>query len=166
MTLFKGSEDYRSYLADIAELKTPHGVLLYHYALMPNHIHLLLRILEDGLSPFMKNLQCRFAKRFCRNNAFAGHVWQGRFKSKLIDNDEYLLTCGNYIEMNPVRSGLADDPIDWPYSSYNFYAYGGPDQLVDANPLYRSLGSNAAQRQKAYRQSIRETTSVSGTDGA
>ena len=163
MTLFKRPEDYRSYLADIAELKTPHGVLLYHYVLMPNHIHLVLRILEAGLSDFMQSLQNRFAKRFCRDNGFAGHVWQGRFKSKPIDNDGYLLACGNYVEMNPVRSGLVGDPEQWPHSSCRFYTHGRPDKLVDMDPLYPTLARTAAQRQKAYRQFIRHSVPVSGT---
>lgn len=172
MTLFRSNEDYLFYLNALNALATPHGVVLFHYALMPNHVHLLLR--PDGahgLSQFMKTLQIRFAKHFCRKYRFVGHVWQGRFKHRAIGTDSYLFACGNYIEMNPVRAQLVTDPIEWPYSSYRAYAYGYPDTLVEKDPMYSHLGHTPAERQANYRMLVAQTRAtsdpaVSGTVGS
>lgn len=174
MTLFREPEDYGFYLAALADLMTPHGVVLFHYVLMPNHVHLLLR--PDGPTPFsgfMQTLQTRYVKRFCKKYRSVGHVWQGRFKNRTIDNNAYLFACGNYIELNPVRAGFVADPADWPYSSYHAYAHGKPDGLVTLDPLYASLGRTDSERQVAYRRLISQTrrtsdpvvpgTKVSGT---
>jgi len=158
MSLFLGPEDYRAYLAILKELATPNGVVLFHYALMPNHIHLLLRPRGSAeLSAYMRGVQYRFTKHFSRKTGFQGHVWQGRFKHRDIDTDAYLFACGNYIEMNPVRAGLVRDPADWPYTSYHVYAHGRQDDLVTLDPFYPSLGSDPTARQSVYRRLITQT---------
>ncbi len=158
MQLFRDHADYQFYLSTIAELKVPSGVLLHHYSLMPNHLHFLLRVAGiEEFSKFMRVLQIRFAKHFARKYEFVGHVWEGRFKSRVIESDGDLFACGNYSEMNPVRAGLVGDPGNWPYSSYRFYAYGEPNALVDVDPLYNGLGKTAAARQVAYRNLISRT---------
>jgi putative transposase len=83
-----------------------------------------------------------------------GTLWEGRFKSSLVDTDSYLLTCHHYIELNPVRAGLVSDPGQYPWSSYSHYALGQLDRRLSPHPIYIGLGSTAAERQAAYRSSM------------
>jgi putative transposase len=83
-----------------------------------------------------------------------GTLWEGRFKSSLIDSDSYLLTCQHYIELNPVRAGLVRHPGQYPWSSYSHYALGQVNRLISPHPIYGGLGSTDSERQAAYRQSM------------
>jgi len=87
-----------------------------------------------------------------------GHVWQGRYKSSLIDKENYFIWCGLYVELNPVRARLVIRPEDWLWSSYNFYAFGKTDSLteglIDVEPYYLELGNNPKERQEKYRENI------------
>ncbi len=162
MTLFRELGDYNAYLKTLVDLTTSFDVVLFHYVLMPNHIHLLLRPgTAAELSRFMQTTQIRFAKYFCKKYRFVGHVWQGRFKHRAIENDAYLFACGNYIELNPVRAGLVADPADWPHSSFHAYGHGKPDSLIKIDPLYASLGKTDPERQAEYRRLITQTRMTS-----
>jgi putative transposase len=83
-----------------------------------------------------------------------GTLWEGRFKSSLIDSDSYLLTCQHYIELNPVRAGLVRHPGEYAWSSYSHYALGRLDRLLSPHSIYNGLGSADAERQAAYRSSM------------
>ncbi len=153
--IFQEAEDFYRYNALLFKAKKEAAVSLFHYTLMPNHVHLLIKAGKKGISDFMHSIQLQYAKYFSRKYEHVGHVWQGRFKSLLIDNDEYAIACGKYIELNPVRAGLVQQPEDWPHTSYNFYAHGRYDPLVDVDPFYISLGKDPLTRQKNYREHIR-----------
>lgn len=153
MTVFHLSENYEDYLDLLREASQKYGVEIFHYVLMPNHIHLLVKPAEE-LSQFMHIIQMTYAKRFCRDQKFLGHVWQGRYKNLLISSDAYLFACGNYIEMNPVRAGLTSSPSGWEYSSYGVYANGEMNPLVTIDPFYENLGRDQNERQYKYRESI------------
>ena len=86
-----------------------------------------------------------------------GHFWQDRFKSFVIDDDDYLLRCGLYVERNPVRAGLVKAPEDYPWSSYNAYAFGQKDSIITLDPLYDSLGNTAEEKMAAYRRMMEVT---------
>jgi len=148
--IFHDHHDYRSFLQIVGHYKKVFGFKLYHYCLMPNHVHFTIQP-NSEMPKFMQRIKLTYSKVFRDRYAFVGHVWQGRYKSLHIDNDAYLLACGNYIEMNPVRAGLVTKPENWPYSSYRFYAYGEKNTLVDMDPLYLSLGQTPAERQSRYR---------------
>jgi putative transposase len=79
---------------------------------------------------------------------------QGRFKSSIIEKDSYLLQCGKYIELNPVRAGIVERPDDYRYSSYSYYAYEKEDRLLTENILYKSLGKSTEHRQEGYRRFV------------
>ena len=160
MTVFFSREDYVSYLKLLREAAWRFKVEVFHYCLMPNHIHLLVRPSKD-LAGFMHAIQMPYAKRFCRRRKFVGHVWQGRYKSLLIPTDGYLFACGNYIEMNPVRAGLVARPEDWSYSSYRFYAFGERDPIVTCDPFYPTLGAAPEERQCVYRETVAKTRASS-----
>jgi putative transposase len=157
MTIFRDAEDYAAYLKFLDIGLKQCGIDLFHYVLMPNHFHLLVRPTEDNLSACMHYVQLVYAKRFCKKYRRVGHVWQGRYKSHLIANDSYLFACGNYIEMNPVRAKLVEAPEGWRFSSYQHYASRKKDRLVTTDPFYRSLGATEEERQREYKKNNART---------
>lgn len=124
--------DYRKYQRLLRKLKRKHGVRIFAYCLMPNHVHMIVFPAESaGLSKFMRDLNRIYTSYFNRSYDKVGHLWQGRFKSKVINRDKYLLDCCNYIEFNPVRSGIVSSPADYKWSSYHSRVLGKPDDLLD-----------------------------------
>lgn len=125
---------------------------IYHYCLMPNHVHLMVWVDEaSNLSRFMQRVNGKYAYYYKRRHKYIGHLWQDRFKSKIIDKESYLAQCGKYIELNPVRAKLVESPEGYFYSSYRHYALGVPDKLVDENPLFLSLDIDPDKRKGFYR---------------
>jgi putative transposase len=122
---------------------------------MPNHVHFLVGIDEQSnLSNFMKRLNLKYFYHYRKRRTYVGHLWQDRFKSKLIDNDAYFIQCGKYIELNPVRAGIVETPEDYEFSSYGYYAFGRADRLIDEDLFYHGLGQTPQQRQCAYRKML------------
>ena len=107
--------------------------------------------LKTNLASFMKGLNLSYFSYYKRKYGYIGHFWQGRFKSLLIEKDKYLLACGIYIERNPVRAKIVKRPKDYPYSSYNFYALGEKNLLLNVDPLYEDLGRGKKERQENYK---------------
>lgn len=126
---------------------------------MPNHIHFVIEpSIEGSLSRILLKITLAYTRYFNKKYRGVGHVWQGRFKSSLIDKEDYLIRCGLYAELNPVRAGLAVKPEDWSWSSYRFYAFGENDyligELIDPDPYYLDLSRDQISRQERYRESI------------
>ena len=159
MRVFHNADDYEAYSDLLLAAKSMFGVVIYHYVLMPNHAHLLVREAER-LSAFMQWVQGTYSKRHHRLYKRVGHTWQGRYKSLPISSDAYLFACGNYIEMNPVRASLVHKPEEWKYSSYNVYAFGECDKLVTIDPFYAILGRTTEERQKSYKHHITRMRSI------
>ena len=153
MRVFHAADDYMAYRNLLLAAQGMFGIVIYHYVLMPNHVHLLVGKAEH-LSIFMQWVQGTYSKHHHRIYKRVGHTWQGRYKSLPIVSDAYLYACGNYIEMNPVRAALVPIPEEWRYSSYKAYAFGESDKLVTIDPFYVTLGRTREERQKAYRHSI------------
>ncbi len=105
------------------------------YCIMPTHLHLILvQLVDRGISIYMQNLLNSYTRYFNVNNKRKGPLWQGRFKSVLIENDEYLLHLTRYIHLNPTSAGLVDKPEDWKYSSYNEYLGKTDESLCKITP--------------------------------
>jgi len=106
----------------------------------------------------MMRLTLAYSSYFNKKHGRVGHVWQGRYKSSLLDKEGYFIWCGLYVELNPVRAKLVEKPQDWRWSSYNFYAFGkgGPliEELIDTDPYYFQLADNPEERQERYRKNI------------
>lgn len=131
------------------------GISIYHYCLMNNHIHLILQVEESGnLAKFMKQVFLSYYHLFKNRHDYVGHLVQGRFKSIIVDSESYFLQCGKYIELNPVRGGLSQNPADYRFSSFNYYAQGIPDPLVTPNPLYLTMGKSGGERQSRYAEMV------------
>ncbi len=159
--VFRDDEDFEYYLKLIKRYKKEFQFKLFHFVLMPNHVHFQMEpIIEGSISKIMQRLTLAHTWYFNKKYHSAGHVWQGRFKSSLIDKENYFLHCGMYIELNPARAGLVKNPEDWRFSSYNFYAFGKTDSaikdILDCDPFYLELDSDDFGRQKNYRDMFRE----------
>ena len=118
---------------------------------MSSHIHLIVHVNEESsLSKYMKQVNLKYFHYFKRKNTYVGHLWQDRFKGCIIDEDSYLLQCGKYIELNPVRARIVERPDDYKYSSYSYYGMGLEDKLIREDPLYLSLSKTSKGRQAIY----------------
>ncbi|MFA5363348.1 MAG: transposase [Candidatus Omnitrophota bacterium] len=149
--VFHNDSDKLRYYTLLRDLKTENKVEVFHYCLMNNHIHVVLAPQpENTLSKFMKQVNLTYFHYYRKRYGYAGHLWQGRFKSNVIEMDSYLLQCGKYIELNPVRAGIVNHSGDYLFSSYRFYAEGKSDALVTPSPAYLGLASAASARQKQY----------------
>jgi putative transposase len=128
---------------------------LFHYCLMDNHVHLILRTLRGNqLSTFMQGMSQSFTNHWKRTRGFVGCLWQGPYKRFLIQHAAYLLDCGRYVERNPVRAGMVTHPANYRWSSYRAYAHGAMDRLVDLQPEYLALHPHARTRRRLYRSYV------------
>jgi putative transposase len=118
---------------------------------MTNHVHMLLTpTSESGPSRLMQSVGRRYVRYINDVHQRTGTLWEGRFKSALIDSEQYLLTCSRYIELNPVRAGMVKHPEEYPWSSYHRNALGLYDEVLVSHEIYDRLGSNNDQRIAAY----------------
>lgn len=128
---------------------------------MTNHTHLLLTPSEeDGISRLMQFLGRNYVRNFNRRYSRTGTLFDGRFKSCLVQNSRYVLTCLRYIELNPVRAGIVTDPGDYPWSSYKSHAFGLNIAMQSVHQSYLSLGRDPFSRQDAYRKLLNERMEV------
>ena len=157
--LFRRKEDFVIFLKLIARYKKEIGFSLFHYTLMSNHIHLLLKIYKaKDLSRLMKSLTLSYTSRYHFKYESSGYLWQGRYQSMLVGDDTYLLRCGRYIERNPVEAGLVENPEDYPWTSYRVYAFGEENPLIDLNPAYLAISDNPDVRKKTYIKHVLSST--------
>jgi putative transposase len=155
--IFKSDEDYNYYLSLIAKYKAEHPFDLYHYCLMPNHIHFLIKTDKGAdFSTFMKKINLAYFYHYKQTYGWVGHFWQDRFKSQPVGKDNYFIQCGKYVELNPFRKRLLEKPEDYQYSSYNYYAFGKKDDLVSRDLFYDDLGKTDKSRRENYRELIIE----------
>lgn len=124
---------------------------------MRNHVHLVLETSDRSakLSDIMKGINLSYVQHFKHRYRHIGHFWQDRYNSILISKDDYLLACGSYVELNPVRAKIVEDPKDYKWSSYNTYAFGKDDIIVDEHPIYKELSKDEAERRGKYREFVK-----------
>ena len=143
--------DYRIYLTGLREASLRYDCAVHAYVLMTNHVHLLLTpCARGGVSRMMQWLGRHYVGYVNARYRRTGTLWEGRFKSCLVDTDRYLLTCYRYIELNPVRAAMVPAPGGYRWSSYHANAHGADDPVVTPHREYLRLGSETASRQQAY----------------
>jgi putative transposase len=152
---FVEPEDRELYLGLLGELAPKTGCAIHAYVLMTNHIHLLVTPQEaDGPSRLMKQVGERYVRRFNVRRRRYGTLWEGRFRSNLVQTERYLLTLHRYIEMNPVRASMVGHPRAFPWSSYRCNAEGEASLVVVPHELYLSLGTSCESRRKVYAEAF------------
>jgi len=154
-SLFREEEDFEKFLTLINEYKHIYRIELYNYCLMKNHIHMLIKIFKASELPkMMQGVFQSFRFYFRKKYYYTGYLYQGRYKSRIIENDSYLLECARYIERNPLRAGIVKDLIDYKWTSYGFYAYGYKNSIITKNPLFGSLSADLLKCRELYKEYI------------
>ncbi len=137
---FFQDEDYTAYIELMSQWCTRHGVQVWAYCLMPNHVHLVcVPESEDGLRLAIGKAHLRYTRRVNAREGWRGHLWQGRFASFVMD-ERHLLAAARYIERNPVRAGLAEKPWEYRWSSAAAHMAARDDALVKVEPLLEMVG--------------------------
>jgi putative transposase len=158
--IFCCDADYRFYLEKLLAACKKHDCQVHAYVLMTNHVHLLMTpFSETGLSKALQMLGRYYVQYFNYCYRRTGTLWEGRYKATLIDSDSYLLTCMRYIELNPVRAGMAADPIEYPWSSYRFNVLGQTDDLITPHAEFHRLGTDDSACRAAYRALFNQSIS-------
>ncbi len=153
---FFDDTDYVVYLDKLKEASEKYGVAIHAFVLMTNHVHLLATPSDaTGLSRTLQYLGRYYVRYINTTYQRTGTLWEGRFKSTLVDSENYLLTVSRYIELNPVRAGMVTHPSEYPWSSYRGNALGKKISLLTTHGTYRQLGKTAEERQAAYRALFR-----------
>jgi putative transposase len=151
-TLFHDSDDHRAFLSILDRYRVRFGLRVYHYCLMTNHFHLVVQFPRAaGLSRVIAGLGVAYWHHYRRRHGLVGHLFQGRFKSPAVDGDQYLLSCGRYVERNPLAAGLCAAPWEYPWSSCRAYALGEANPLLSPNGWYQELSPEPARRQVLWR---------------
>jgi putative transposase len=158
---FASDEDRLRYLRGLKEHADRYGVAVHAYALMTNHVHMLMTPRDEGgISRTMKALGEDYVRYFNRTYRRTGTLWEGRPYSCLVDSEGYFLVCHRYIECNPVRAGIVAAPEEFRWSSYRANALGEPSDLLAPHPIVLALGATDAERRLAYRELFRNELSA------
>jgi len=162
--VFERASDYRAYLHDLHHHTVQLSVGLHAWCLMPNHVHLLLTPLDNpgSISKLMQHLARGATRRWNARKQTAGSLWEARFKSRVVDEERYLLECCRYIELNPIRTRLVESPANYPWSSYRERMGMAPVQMLHLHMLYVAMGSTDAARREAYRAFVQAGIAQAG----
>jgi len=154
--IFFSESDNRLYLSWLKEASEKYGCSVHAYVLMTNHVHLLVTPEDStGVSRMMQYIGRYYVPYINHTYSRSGTLWEGRYKSSLIDAEDYLLVCSRYIELNPVRASMVAHPSEYRWSSYGANADGKPDAILNPHALYLALGFTDNERCSAYRDLFR-----------
>lgn len=161
--IFVTVEDYQALLGLLRDAAQQHKVAIHSYVLMTNHLHLLATPQDEvGLPLMMQQVGRSYVRLFNKTHQRSGTLFEGRYKSTLIQTERYLLACMAYIDLNPVRAGMVAQPQDYRWSSYGHYAGLRSDPLITPHPHFWNLGNTPFAREAAYVALVR--AGLSGAD--
>jgi putative transposase len=153
---FFTEEDFFAYLHWLAEALKETGCDLNAYALMTNHVHLLVTPEKaESIPKLVISLGRRYVQYINTTYRRTGMLWDSRYKSSLIQAETYLLTCMRYIELNPARATMVEDPAHYRWTSYRANALGQPNALLTPHPIYLALDNSGEARKATYRALFR-----------
>ena len=163
--IFESEQDMVRIKEDIRLALSKAPCRLHAYVIMSNHFHLLVTPKDrESLAVFMQCLSNRYVRYYNAKHGRTGTLWEGRYKSSVIDSSHYLFTLYKYIEMNPVKAGMVKNPADYRWSSFSRNALSSPDDLVTDHQLYKALGKTVGQRCSGYK-SLFDKTDISSEEG-
>lgn len=153
--IFSGDADMRRMLRLLEQHSLAQGVDVHAFVLMSNHMHLLVTPRRERALPLMMQAVGRsYVRAYNQANGRSGTLWEGRYRSTLIQTDRYLLTCMAYIDLNPVRARMVDLPENYHWSSHGHYTGREHQRLITPHPLYWNLGNTPFAREAAYREMV------------
>jgi len=153
---FFAEEDYHFYLHWLEKAAADWRCAIHGYVLMTNHVHLLLTPeIGTGAAKLMQAVGRRYVQYINRSYRRTGSLWEGHYKSNVVESEAYLLKCMRYIELNPVRAEMVSDPGHYRWSSYRHNGLGQADSRLTPHPLYLALDHDPGERQSAYRTLFR-----------
>ncbi len=162
---FFAEEDYHAYLHWLGEALKKERCALHAYALMTNHVHLLLTPRQaENVPRLIIALGRRYVQYINQTYRRTGTLWDSRYKSSLIQAETYLLACQRYIELNPVRAAMVDAPAHYRWTSYRANGLGQPGAILTPHPLYLALGEDVKARQGGYRALFRSQLDKAAVD--
>jgi len=145
--------DYLKFISLLRKYKKRYDFDIFNYCLMPNHVHLLIKIhKKEHMAKLFQGIFQSFQYHHRRKYGYCGTLYQKRYKSILIDKDPYLLECARYIERNPLRASMVEVLSQYKWSSYSFYAENVPNDLLTPNPIYLDLAKSKTKRLKMYQE--------------
>jgi putative transposase len=151
--MFRCAADYEVYLFCLRDAVAKFPAHVHAYALMKTHVHLMVTPESPRALPgTMQAVGRRYVRYFNDRYQRTGTLFEGRYKSLLVDDERYWFTCMRYIELNPVRAGLVATPAAYRWSSYKRHAGGSPDMVLTPHPLYLALGATSSARERSWRE--------------
>ncbi len=154
--LFYNEHDREVYLDWLRDAAKQYSCSVHAFALMPNHVHLLMTPQhEDSLAKTMQSLGRRYAQYFNQQHHRSGTIWEGRYRSSLIDPD-YFLRCQRYIELNPVRTGFESAPQDSAWTSFTSHIGGNSEPWLVDHQHFWMLGNTPFERQMSWANFVKE----------
>lgn len=149
---FASEEDFVAYAHWLGEFSRKYRVAIHAWVFMTNHVHLLVTPkTNDGISKMMQSLGRHYVRYFNYTYKRTGTLWEGRFKSCVINAEDYLLKCQRYIELNPVRAGMVDSPDEYTWSSYHANGLGKAVSFWSPHQIYMALDNTLHRRLEIYR---------------
>ena len=152
---FFHERDYLLFLRLLEEMGNLFACSVHAYVLMTNHVHLLVTPGQpEGISQMMKNLGQRYVQYVNRTYERTGCLWEGRFRSSIVDSEGYLMRCYRYVELNPVRAGIVQHPAHYAWSSYHANALGRACSIVVPHAQYAALANSEEERRARYSELV------------
>ena len=149
--IFMDMADFQRMLALMQTHAIEQGVQVHAYVLMSNHLHLLLTPLQnDSLPKMMQAVGRAYVLYFNKRHGRSGTLWEGRYRSALIQTERYFLACMAYIDLNPVRAGMVAQAADYPWSSHGHYIGRQNEAWLTPHPMYWEMGNTPFAREAAY----------------
>jgi len=150
--VFMDPDDHASYRQAMFKAAELEGCAIHAFVLMSNHVHMLLTPGHaEAAGRMMRRLGASYVRRFNDRHTRSGTLWEGRFRSILIESDRYFFACSRYIELNPVRAGMVADPGAHVWSSFRHNAFGKTQPGITPHRLLQGLAPTARERADAYR---------------
>lgn len=161
--VFVENQDYEYYLDNLLEWKYELGLKVFSFCLMTNHIHLIVQASKDpsSIGQLMKHLAGRQTRFVNKQEKRTGSLWDGRYKVSPIENDQYLLQCCRYVELNPVKAGMVNGASDYRWSSYRILFDDVDDPLLDFSSGFIGLARTHAERLKRYEVFVNDLVAAS-----
>jgi putative transposase len=150
--VFRDASDYRFFLKLLRHESARRDVAIHAYALMTNHFHLMVTPADnEGVSTMMQSIGRTYVPVFNLKHQRTGGLWEGRFRSFVIETESYWLKCMRYVELNPVRAGMVSRSEEYRWSSARAHIAGRDDELLTTHHLYMRLGATTHERQSTWR---------------